>query len=267
MQLFSTLLAVAASVFVMVSAEEHQQVAGSPKTSGSPKTKTHGSRGSRKLPNPEPIIGGDSSVWGPSISRSSRSSRCSRSSSSTKCPSSSSSTKCPSVPSCPSRSSRSSRCSSRSRSIPSCPSSSSTSCPSSSSSSCVSSSSSCWSPCDRPDYGCGVQCNPFGPAVTPLNPITPCDPLYGPGYGAYPGGCADVCASPCASPCGPRPYGNVGRAQPWYVYLTATLTSTYSSIATTNTFTTTDLATVSYTIFTIASADVPTAYYTVFASG
>ena len=145
-------------------------------------------------------------------------------------------------------------------------------------SSCYSSSSLVPSSC-APRRSRHSGCNPcFPAAVAPLNPVTPCDPLYGPGYGAFPGPCGSPCGfnppgpvGPAArlspfglSPCGPGPCAAVkGRAQPWYIYLTATFTSTYSITASIVTSTEVDSDTVSYTIFTIDPTNVPNAYYSV----
>lgn len=261
MQLFTSVLAAATSIFVLVSAEEHAGVKPKPRAS---------SRASKPS-----IIGGDSSVWSPKThcdSSSSSSSSCRLSSSSTSCPLSSSSSSCPS-------------------------------------SSYVSPCSSAWSSSSAYgcDYPCGLACNPLAPAVTPLPPVTPCDPLYGPGYGAYPaGGCGPCGDYPYVDPllgpgacgpigcgpiggCGPAPYpvGDCGAAYapnmcnpcdrpyprpcdrksrgsrryaeagcgpvaPWYVYLTATHTSTYSSTSTTYQVATTTLDTVTYSVYTIS---------------
>lgn len=228
MQLFSSLLAVAASVFVMVSAEEQ---AGSPKNRAS--NLNQKSRGHRSSRSSHPsIIGGDSSVWGPS-------SGCDLSSYSYTSP-------------------------------------------------CSSAWSSSYRPCGL--AGTTALCNPMSPAVAPLSPITDCDPLYGPGYGAYPGPpcgpcgpyngngctpfvggpcvnpvvnpCANPCVNPCYNPCDRRSRNSrgsrhlahhEGRVQPWYVYLTATYTSTYTSTEIVQTDTTTTLTTVSYTLYTLSA--------------
>ena len=47
---------------------------------------------------------------------------------------------------------------------------------------------------------------------------------------------------------------------PWYVYLTATQTSTYSSTLTLSSIATTTTSTVSYRIFTLPLLQVPTTY-------
>lgn len=284
MQLFSSVLAVAASVFIMVSAEEQQQQHGAkpaPRVSSRSSKVSASSRASRA--SKPSVIGGDSSVWTPKTH-------------------------------CESSSSSSSSCDQ-------------------SSSSYVSPCSSSWSSsaaygCDLP---CGIACNPLAPAVTPLSPVTGCDPLYGPGYGAYPAGgcgpcgpyggydaaaedvyggygveygqvgcgpvggcapypvgngigacapnmgrCVDPCARPCERPCErpcPRPYdrksrGNrlyaeaaVDQVVPWYVYLTATHTSTYSSTSIFATTTTTEITTVSFRVFTLSYT--PSGYPTV----
>lgn len=196
MQLFSTVLAAAASVFMMVSAEE----------SANPKSRhSHArpmpSRSSRSSRNPS-IIGGDSAVWGPS-------SGCDMSSFSSPC-----------------------------------------------SSSWSSSSSSCY-PCPLP---CETTlCNRFSPAVAPICPPSPCEPIYGANCGAYPGpGCVQNACAPCG-PCGPRRYGRLANVQPWYVYLTATYTTTYQTTTTSFDSTSVTESTVTYTVFPLSVA--PTTYY------
>lgn len=56
----------------------------------------------------------------------------------------------------------------------------------------------------------------------------------------------------------------VGRVAPWYVYLTATQTSTYSATVTVSLDTTTTVDTVSYRIFSLNPSNVPTTYYSNF---
>ena len=59
-----------------------------------------------------------------------------------------------------------------------------------------------------------------------------------------------------------KSYIRFNNAQPWYIYLTTTYTSTFSTTSTILTSTEVDSDTVSYTIFSIAATDVPNAYYT-----
>lgn len=232
MQLFSSVLAVAASIFVIVSAEEQAKA---------PEQSHPRSRASHRTS--QKPIGGDSSVWGPPLST-------------------------------------------KSSYKPSCKSSYETSCEPSFESCYESSSSSCYSPYYSDYYGCnypfGLPVNPLNPAVSPLNPISCCDPLYGPGYGAFPGPCGlcgpypceNQCPLPCPSPCPRRcerscsPKGRGVRryaveaenaCAPYYVYMTASQTSTYSSTLTVSLPTTFTTTTVSYTLFTIAEA--PITYY------
>jgi hypothetical protein len=234
MQLFSTILATATSVFLMVSADDSAIL----KSRSRPSVTSRPSRVSRHSRSPkhsEPsIIGGDSSVWGPSLG-----------------------------------------CDSSSYSYPS-------PCSSSWSSSSISCDYPRPKPCPKPcPMPCTTTiCNPFSPAVAPLCPLTECEPLLGANYGPYPGpGCAAPCGpydngcAPCGPyrngcaplvddcrPCGPRPLGQrLGNVQPWYVYLTATFTSTFETTTSSFASTTFTQTTVSYTVFTINSA--PTTYY------
>lgn len=230
MQLFSSILVAAVSVFALVSAEEHHDAkgrkSGSAAASGSLKKRLSKHHpiigGDSAVWGPESLIGGHSSVWGPDNRRSN--------SCSYRRDSCVPSVSCaPSVSCIPSDSCgyRSNSCYPSASCIPSDSCYPSDSCIPSD---CCYPSESCGK--DRCDSGMVITCNPINPAVVPFSAFDDCEPLYDPYFGQFgatpfpgqydpyglnaglglpnpftpcpPNPCFDPC-NPCPRPCPPNP--------------------------------------------------------------